>query len=85
MSIVEKNFLPAPNSCYAGFSRFFLVIWAAFSYIPIPKRTELLNKAQRGRHMKTPNDIWDELGELPDEEVMQLEQKVGNVKNHQPV
>ena len=26
--------------------------------------------------MKTPNDIWDELGELPDEEVMHVMTKL---------
>lgn len=54
---------------------FFLFIWIAFSYIffSLLKLPEI---AQRGINMKTPNDIWGELGELPEEEVMQVMTKL---------
>ena len=55
-----------------GFITFFLVIWATFSYISISNQTGLLNIAQKGMHMKTPNDLWGEPGKLPDKEVMHL-------------
>ena len=60
------------NNCYVSFFGFFLVICTSFSYILFPSRMIRKINSIKGLHMKSPDDIWGELGELPGEELMHV-------------